>query len=57
MSHILLVEFGELPMELFALKLNMCFQQWLAHLSSSWLISPTTSLSSHLTQQGANTWH
>ena len=30
--HILLAEFGEVPMESYALKLIMSFQQWLAHL-------------------------
>ena len=30
--HILLVEFGELPIELHALKLTICFQQRLAHI-------------------------
>ena len=32
--HILLVEFGELPMELYALKLTISFQQEVAHLPS-----------------------
>ena len=46
--RILLVEFGELPMELYALKLTMSFQQRLAHLPSSWLVKQATSLSPHL---------
>ena len=33
--HILLVEFGELPMELHALKLTLTFEQRLIHLSPS----------------------
>ena len=37
--HILLAKFGELPIELNALKLTMGFQQWLAHLVSSWLVN------------------
>jgi hypothetical protein len=31
--HILLAEFGERPIELHALKLTICFQQQLAHIS------------------------
>ena len=53
--HILLAEFGELPMELYALKLTMGFQQRLAHLPSSWLVGQATSLSRHLAEQGFNT--
>ena len=53
--HILLAEFGELPMELYALNLTMSFQQRLAHLRSSWLVSQARSLSQHLAKQGANT--
>ena len=55
--HILLAEFGELRMELFAPKLTMSFQEWLAHLPSSWLANQANSLSCHLAEQGANTWH
>ena len=55
--HILLVEFGELPMELYALELTIGFQQWLAHLPSSWLDSQATSFSQHLTEQGFDTLH
>jgi len=55
--HILLAEFGELPMELYALKLTMGFQQRLAHLPSSRLVSQATSLSRLLAEQGFNTWH
>jgi hypothetical protein len=36
--YLLLAEFGELCIDLYALKLTMSFQQWLAHLSPSWLI-------------------
>jgi len=43
--HILLAKFGELPIELYTLKLTMGFQQQLAHLSPSWLVSKATSLS------------
>ena len=43
--HIMLVEFGELSMELYALKLSISFQQCLAHLSSSCLANQATSLS------------
>ena len=35
----------------------MGFQQWLAHLSPSWLVNKATSLSQHLAEQGFNTWH
>ena len=57
--HILLVEFEEplRPTELHALKLTMSFQIWIAQLPSYWLVSQTTSLSQHLAEQGANTWH
>ena len=54
--HILLAEFGELPMQLYALKLTLSFQQWLAHPPSSWLVSQAISLSHHLAE-GTNTWH
>jgi hypothetical protein len=33
------------------------FQQWLAHLSPSWLVSKAISLSRHLAKQRFNTWH
>ena len=36
--HILLVEFGELSIEFYALKLITGFQQWHGHLSPSWLV-------------------
>ena len=55
--HILLAEFGDLPIELYTLKLIMDFQQWLAHLSPSWLFNKATSLSQHLAKQGFNNWH
>ena len=32
-------------------------QQWLAHLSPSWVVSKATSLSRHLAKQRFNTWH
>ena len=48
----LLVKFGELPLELHALKLTIGFQQWLAHVSPSWLVSKATSLSKHLVGHG-----
>jgi hypothetical protein len=35
--HILLAEIGEPPKKLYALKLNISFQHWLAHLPCSWL--------------------
>ena len=53
--HILLAKFGELPNILYALKLTLSFQQWLAHLPCSWLVSQEVSLSRHLAKQGANT--
>ena len=56
-DRILLAEFGELFMELYSLKLLMDFQQRFVHLPSSWLVSQAVSLSRHLTEQGANTWH
>ena len=46
--HIMLSEFGEVPIELYILKLTMGFQQRLAYLSPSWLVSSTSSLSQHL---------
>ena len=55
--HILPAEFKELPLDLYALKLTMGFQQWLAHLSPSLLVSKATSLSQHLAEQGFNTWY
>ena len=54
---ILLAKFGENSIELYALKLIMGFQQWLAHLSPSWLVNKATSLSRHLVEQGFSTWH
>ena len=42
--HILLAEFGELPIELHPLKLIIGFQQHLAHVSPSWLVNKVTSL-------------
>ena len=48
--HILLVEFGELPLELHALKLTIGFQQKLVHLSPSWLVNKVASLSQHLAE-------
>ena len=48
--HVLLVEFGELPILLHALKLTMSFQQQLAHLSPSWLVSKVAPLSQHLVE-------
>jgi hypothetical protein len=53
--HILLTEFGELPIESYVIKLSMGFQQRLAYLSPSWLVQKTTSLSQHLAEQGCNT--
>ena len=55
--HILMVKFEEFPMELYALKQTMSFQQHLAHLPSSWLVSQATSFSQHLAEQQANTLH
>jgi hypothetical protein len=55
--HLFLTEFGELSIEVYALKLTMGFQQELAHLSPSWLVSIATSLSRHLAEQRFNTWH
>jgi hypothetical protein len=54
--HILWAESG-LPMELYAIKLTLSSQQRLVHLPSSWLVNQATSLSRHLDEQGANTWH
>ena len=48
--HILLAEFGELPIELYTLELTMGFQQRLAHLSPSLLVNKATSLSWNLAQ-------
>ena len=55
--HILLAEFGELPIELYALKLTMGFQQRLVRLSPSWLVSKAISLFQHLAEQGIKTWY
>ena len=51
--HIVLAELKKLPMSLSSLG----FQQWLTHLSFSWLVSKATSLSQHLAKQGLNTWY
>jgi hypothetical protein len=48
--HILLAKFGEPPKGLCALKLVVGFQQWLTHLSLSWLVNQATLLSQHPTQ-------
>ena len=48
--QILLAKFGEIPIELYALKLTMGFQQQLTHLSPSWLVRTSTSLSQHLAE-------
>ena len=53
--HHLQTECGELPRKLDALKVTMGFQQRLAHLSPSWLVSRAPSLSQHLAKQGFNT--
>ena len=36
--HILSAKFGNFPIELHAFKFTIGFQQWLAHLSPSWLV-------------------
>ena len=51
-----MAEFGKLPMELYALKLTLSFQQWSAHLPS-WLVNQAVPLSRHLAKQWTNTWH
>lgn len=40
--HILLIEFGELPMELQTLMLTIGFEQRLVHLCPSWLVNKAT---------------
>jgi hypothetical protein len=55
--HILPANFEQLPIELYALKLIMGFQQRLAHLSPSWLVNKASSLSQHLAEQGFNNWY
>ena len=45
------------PNVLYTLKLPMGFQEQLAHLRSSWVVSKATSISWHLAEQGFNTWH
>ena len=55
--HIMLTRFGEQPMELYALKLTMGFQQWLAHLSPSWLVNKATSFFWHQAKQKFNIFH
>ena len=42
--HVLLAKFGGLPIELYAFKLTMGFQQRFAHLTLSWLVSKVASL-------------
>ena len=54
--HILLAEFGEFLMEIYAHKLIMGFQQRLTHQFPLWLVSNATSLSQTLAKQGFNTW-
>ena len=44
-------------MKLYVFKLTMGFQQWLAHLSPSWLVNKTTSLSRRVAKEEFNTWH
>ena len=51
------LKFVELPIEFYALKLTMGFQQRGAHLSPSWLVNKATSLSQHMVEQGFNTSH
>ena len=53
--HILLVEFGELLIELHPLKLTINFLQQLAQVSPSWLVSKATSLSQHMVEHEFNT--
>jgi hypothetical protein len=53
----MLAKLGDLLIELYALKLAMGSQQWLACLPSSWLVSQATSLSRHLVEHGFNSWH
>lgn len=43
---IMLIEFAELPMELYTLKLTVSFQQRLSSLPSSWLASQALTFSS-----------
>ena len=53
--HILLVEFGEFLVKLYALKLTIGSQRRRACLPSSWLDSQATSFSRHLIKQGLDT--
>ena len=53
---LLVAEFGDAPIEWYALKLTMDFQQQLVHLPSSWLVSQATLFSQHLARQGFNMW-
>ena len=53
--HILLVEFGELLIELHALKLTINILQQLAQVTPSWLVSKATSLSQHMVEHEFNT--
>ena len=55
--HILLAEFGELRMQLYALKPTTTFEQWLAHLPASWLVSQALSLFRRVVEQREYTWH
>ena len=45
--HILFLEIGELPIELYTFKLTMGCQQHLVHLFPSWLVNNTTLLFRH----------
>ena len=55
--YILSTRFGKPSVELYALKLMKGFHQQLAHLPSSWLVNQACSISRHLAQQRAHTWH
>ena len=49
--HILFLEIGELPIELYTFKLTMGCQQHLVHLFPSWLVYNTTLLFRHSAKQ------
>ena len=53
--RILLINFGEMTMELDALKLSMDYEQRLTNLHLSWVVKQIVSLSQHLAQIDKNT--
>lgn len=55
-SHVLLAEFGKLPMGLYAHQLTTGSKHWLAHIPS-WLSMQVIILSRHLVEQESDSLH